>query len=68
MSKWKCSNEPDSIQMIPVPLEAKHYDQLLAEIAEILYQSYCQFQKIDPIKSIETQSACPDMATEKRAS
>lgn len=43
MKKWILEKGPE---LIPVPIDPRHYKQLLAEIAELLLDSYCQLQRI----------------------
>ena len=48
MSKWALATGPE---LVPVPLDPRHFKQLLAEIAEILYDSYCQLHRKEKPKS-----------------
>ena len=35
MPKWTCSKKPE---LVPIPIDPKRYEQILAEIAELLYE------------------------------
>ena len=48
MSKWALSSGPE---LVPVPIDPKLFKQLLAEIADILYNSYCQLRQVEKSKS-----------------
>jgi hypothetical protein len=41
MSQWVQSPSPD---LIPVPIDPKHFEQLLAELAELLYNNLSERQ------------------------
>lgn len=50
MAKWASEQEPE---LVPVPLDPIHFQQILAEIAEVLLNSYRQLHKSHPAQSIE---------------
>lgn len=35
--KWECTEPPE---LIPVPIDQRHFQQLVREVAEILYDTY----------------------------
>ncbi|MBX9769159.1 MAG: hypothetical protein K2X47_17925 [Bdellovibrionales bacterium] len=37
MSRWQCSQKPE---LVPVPLTQSRYNQILAEVAELLYAGW----------------------------
>lgn len=44
MKKWTCSESPE---LIPIPVESKRYNQILAEIAELLYDHWASSPQIN---------------------
>ena len=40
-------NPSEPIEMVPIELDAKHYQQLLAELSTVLYEDFCQLEE-DP--------------------
>ncbi len=52
MAKWTCTTEPE---LIPVLIDPKHHDQLLAEAAAILYNYFRSSQLKSEAKSIGSE-------------
>jgi len=54
MKKWTCSESPE---LIAVPIESKRFKQILAEIAELLYDHWASSpQPSFLVDSIESHS------------
>lgn len=47
MSKWALQTTPE---LVAVPIDPRHFKQLVAEVAEILYDSYCQLHRLEKSK------------------
>lgn len=66
MAKWVLEKGPE---LIPVPVENRHFKQLLAEIAELLLSSYSQLRKnhkaTEPVGTHPQQSSTQCCETER---
>jgi hypothetical protein len=52
MSKWTMEHAPEKVA---VPIEPQHYQQLVAELAEILYSFSCQL-RTDPSATVHAST------------
>ncbi len=57
MSKWICTQEPE---IILVPVDPMHFQQLLAEITKTLYTTYCQLNQDQSLPVSTDNSSSPD--------
>ena len=68
MTRWALVNGPE---LIPVPLDPRHFKQLIAEIADVLIDSYSQLARIKKTfgkKPIETSSSPQRREAERKGS
>jgi hypothetical protein len=63
MSKWQCSQKPE---LVPVPLTQGRYDQILAEVAELLYTGWAS-SVCSPQTSLACSTGPQSSRTQRRA-
>ena len=61
--KWKCQN----VQCVSVSVPENEYDKKLAELARILYVTFCQLEAID-LKENQASSISPSFSKPETAS
>ena len=66
MAKWSVETGPE---LIPVPVDQRQFNELLAEVAELLLSSYCQLRKnhkaSEPVGTHPQQSSTQCCETER---